>query len=713
MNLNSGQDLVHLGQLDQKLWTALSCPVHGLEIDFKTLELIDVDNDDRIRVPEVLDAVNWLVSLIKNPDDILGDNPSLPLAAINDETEEGRKIIASAKQILVNLGNAGATHISVNESSDLEKIFANTKFNGDSVITEASADEDSLKNLIKNICDCIGSIPDRSGDAGVTADHINEFYTACAEYSLWSKYAEENSAAVLPFGDATAGAFASYTEVKAKIDDYFLRGQLAGFDPTSVDALNLLAAHYESFIAKDLSVCAADIAVLPIAKVEGRKALPLNEGINPCWEQALLKFKKLVLVPMFSNKSTLSSEEWLTVIEKFGPYSNWMLEKKGIHVEMLGLAKVRELLNASEQDKLLALVDLDMAVEQEANAIFMVDKLVRFYRDIFTLLKNFVNFSDFYSPHSKAIFQIGHLYIDQRCCDLCIKVSDMPKHGSMAGSSGICLIYCDCSSKKNNEKMTIVAAFTDGDFDEIVIGRNALFYDRDGGDWDATIIKIIDNPISIRQAFWSPYKKFANFISGQISKIATAKESEVHTVTTSHVEKTGSKIDSGLTGVVKSDAPPAEQPKQPPVSFDIGKFVGIFAALSMALGAIGSIIAVILTSFFKLVWWKMPLALLGIILAISLPSMVLAFMKLRKRNLAPVLDANGWAINARLTINILFGNTLTHLAKLPANSKFSLLEDPFSKKSDPVITVVTIVFILLCILAFLSWYFGWVKHLLH
>ena len=43
VNLESGADLQHLDELDQKLWTALSCPVHGLEIDSKTLELIDMD----------------------------------------------------------------------------------------------------------------------------------------------------------------------------------------------------------------------------------------------------------------------------------------------------------------------------------------------------------------------------------------------------------------------------------------------------------------------------------------------------------------------------------------------------------------------------------------------------------------------------------------------------------------------------------------------
>jgi len=78
----------------------------------------------------------------------------------------------------------------------------------------------------------------------------------------------------------------------------------------------------------------------------------------------------------------------------------------------------------------------------------------------------------------------------------------------------------------------------------------------------------------------------------------------------------------------------------------------------------------------------MPLAVVGVILAISGPSMVIAYVKLRQRNLAPLLDANGWAINARAKINIPFGGSLTHLAKLPPGAERSL-NDPYAEKQVP------------------------------
>ena len=239
--------------------------------------------------------------------------------------------------------------------------------------------------------------------------------------------------------------------------------------------------------------------------------------------------------------------------------------------------------------------------------------------------------------------------------------------------------------------MTIVAAITNGDVDNLMVGRNALFYDRSGLDWDATITKIIDNPISISQAFWSPYRKIIRFIEAQINKFASAKDAQVQNDLTAKIEQAPDKI--------------KDQPNPSPVPFDIGKFVGIFAAIGLALGAIGTALASLVAGFLGLVWWKMPLALLGLIMIISGPSMAIAWLKLRKRNLAPLLDANGWAINAKATVNIPFGNMLTHIANLPKNAKHDFV-DPFAKKDHKLWYVFLILGIVLGVSLVLLWRLG-------
>ena len=303
-----------------------------------------------------------------------------------------------------------------------------------------------------------------------------------------------------------------------------------------------------------------------------------------------------------------------------------------------------------------------------------LEKLLLLCRDYVTLLRNFVSFQDFYAKRAKAllgrgadnespwaIFQAGTLVIDQRACNLCLKVSDMAKHNAQASDSGMFLIYCNCKHHASGQTMQIVAAMTVGDIRNLKVGKNALFYDRQGQDWEAEVVKIIDNPISIGQAFWSPYRKLGEWVSGLITKSAAEKEK---------------KSFADLTAKLQTP-PVAGQPAQP-APFDIAKFAGIFAAIGMAVGYIGAFFTSLATGVKDIAtyaWWALPVAILSLFMVISGPSMILAWMKLRKRNLAPLLNANGWAINADAIVNVLFGNTLTEQAQYPIVK----LKDPHAK----------------------------------
>ena len=442
---------------------------------------------------------------------------------------------------------------------------------------------------------------------------------------------------------------------------------------------------------KDLSSCLDEISNYPLSHIEAGKPLQINASINPAWEKKWNQFKKIAL----ENFEVLTEENWIQIKEKFASYIHWLHQKAGAKVEGLGLNRIREIIESDAQIKLNELVLLDKELEDEASSMIQVDQLLRYRRDLFTVLKNFVTFFDFYTPGTKAIFQAGTLYIDQRSCDLCIKVNDMGRHNEMVSLSGMFLIYCDCVSKSTNEKMTIVAALTNGDIDNLMVGRNAVFYDRKGLDWDATIVKIVDNPISIRQAFFTPYRKLSAFINKQINKMASSQEEKVDAAAASAAESNISNLET---------VSPAAPPKAPePV--DVGKYVGIFAAIALALGAIGTAVASIVSGFMALSWWQMPLAIAGILLLISGPSMVIAYLKLRTRNLAPLLDANGWAINARAVVNIQFGKALTQLAELPPNSKVNL-NDPFTKKKRPFLTIFIGMILLAVIILYLLWKYG-------
>ncbi len=661
--IESGNDILHLDELDRKLWTALSCPLKDLEIDEKTMTMLDTNGDGKIHIEEVVAASKWLTAVINDPELLLTRSSVLPFTAFNTSNEEGLHLLETAKQILENLG-LEKSEISVADVSDSIAIFAKTKFNGDGIITENSADDEPLKALIKTIIDCMGSVTDRSGDPGIDTDKIEAFYTALADFKAWKEAGDADKANVFPYGDDTAAALAACMAVKDKIDDFFMRCKLASFNTDSAAVLDVSSAKIGEISGNNLAASVEEIATYPLAKVNAEHRLPLGNEVNPAWAGAIANLKKLVIDKEFKNAEYITEEQWVSMMAKFGAYNAWMGAKAGAAVEGLGYDAVVKALEENKKEALLELVAQDKALEAKSNAIDQVDKLLHYYRDFYTLLTNFVTFSDFYSPEKKAIFQAGTLYIDERACDLCLKVHDMGAHNTMAAYSNMYILYCDCTCKSKPGTMTIAAVVTDGDVGDIVVGKHAVFYDRDGLGWNATVTKIVDNPISIRQAFWSPYRKMAKSVEDMINKRAAEKDAKV-------MADANSKIDNA--NLPTDASKPAEAPKPP---FDIAKFAGIFAAIGLAIGLVSSFVLG-LCGWLGSRWYNIVILFAIIILLISGPSMIMAWLKLRKRNLAPVLNANGWALNQRILVNTKFGATLTGIAKYPVVKG----KDPFTTKA--------------------------------
>lgn len=664
VQLDSGADLLALKELDQKLWVALGCPTRGLEFDSRTLDLIDSDTDGHVRANEVLAAIDWAGRLLKNADLLIEGADSLVLADIDDSGEEGKQVLASARHILKSLGKPDAAAISLADMADIEKFVAGLEFNGDGVICAGRIADAGLRATVEDIIKCAGSVADLSGAAGVNREIADRFFAEAAAYAAWQAKGE-GDAAILLLGEKTTAAAEAFHAVKDKVSDYFTRCQLAAYDARAAVPLSRSAEDYQRLAAQNLSAQSQDVAGFPLATVEAGKPLPLVSGINPAWQDKLDALRERVVMPLLGNRESLSVQDWAALCAKFAAFDAWQAEKPAGSAEQLGIARLRTILGGGHQAALDGLMAQDKAVEVEVRATRLVEKLLRYNRDLFRLVNNFVSFRNFYTGKDKAIFQVGTLYLDGRSCELCVKVEDVAKHAGLAGMGGFCLAYCDCVRSGGAEKMTIAAAFTAGDSDYLMAGRNGIFYDRKGQDWDASIVRIIDHPISIRQAFWSPYKKLSKMISEQLQKMAASKASSVD----SQLVKAA--VDSGKVA--------AEAPAAPKPPFDVGKFAGIFAAIGLAIGAIGGILASIVSGVLGLKFWQIPLALIGLMLLVSGPSMVLAWFKLKRRNLAPILDANGWAINARARINIPFGTSLTGMAELPEGANRSLV-DPFAEK---------------------------------
>ena len=668
VQIDNGADLLALKGLDQKLWVALSCPTRGIEFDTKTLDLIDHDADAHVHANEVLAAIAWAGGLLRNSDLLVEGSDRVALADIDDSSEEGQRVLASAQYILKTLGKPDATEISLADMADIEKFVAGLEFNGDGVVPASQIKDAGLRRTIDDIMKCRGSVMDVSGNAGLNQEINDAFFAEVAIFSDWGVKGDAD-ADIQFLGDKTQAAADAFHAVKEKVDDYFTRCQMAAYDVRAAVPLSRSTEDYEGIAAQTLSAKNTDIASFPLATVEPDKPLPLISGLNPAWQKQIDALRERTIVPVFGDKEKLLASEWATLCTKFDAFEKWQSAKPACCAEQLGKERLREISRSKHKEAIDDLINRDKAVESEVNAIRSVEKLLRYKRDLFNLVNNFVSFRSFYTGRDKALFQVGTLYLDGRSCELCVRVDDIGKHAEFANTSGLYLAYCDCVRKGGTEKMSIAAAFTAGDSDFLMVGRNGIFYDRKGQDWDATIVRILDHSISIRQAFWSPYKKLSKFIGDQLQKMAASKAAASD-------EKLLAAAAVPTPPVTPGALPPPPTPKPP---FDVGKFAGIFAAIGLALGAIGGILASLVSGILGLQFWQIPLAIIGLMLLISGPAMIVAWFKLKKRNLGPVLDANGWAINARARINIPFGTSLTKLARLPEGSRRSLA-DPYAEK---------------------------------
>jgi hypothetical protein len=657
--IRDGEDLARLRELDLKLWMALAVPVEGIDFDRRTAELIDSDGDGRIRPKELLEAVDWLCAALGDASIALKPGDSVPIALIADA-----ELAASARLLLSSLGKAGAGEVSFADVADRARAFAGTSLNGDGVVPPSAAEDQETRRAMEDIAAAAGTVTDRSGLPGLDRGRLDAFFEEAGRFAAWGRRLGSEPG-LAPLGpEATAAAAAATAAVASKIDDYFSRCRLASFDPRSAAPLNRGEDDYRAIASAELSSGSAEIAAFPLAMAAAGKDLPLDAAsLNPAWAEAMAAFAEHAAVPLLGGARLLLSErDWRAVRARLAPYEAWAAERPDLPVEALGKARVEELLAGGARSRIADLIERDAALAPESGRIESVERLVRYRRDLFKLISNFVNFSDFYGRRG-AVFQSGTLYLDARACSLCVDVADEQRHAALASLSGMYLAYCDLS-RPGGARRRIVAAVTDGDSDNLRAGRNGVFIDRQGLDWDATVTRIVANPISVREAFWLPYKKLARMIEEQVAKRAQAGEA-ASDARLSDAAKTISTADRQAAGA-KAEAAPRK--------IDLGSI----ALIGTAIGGVSALVASFFQALFGLGFW-LPLGVVGVLLLISGPSMILASLKLRRRNLGPLLDANGWAVNTQARVNIPFGATLTQLAALPPGTARSLV-DPFAEK---------------------------------
>ncbi|RTD98080.1 hypothetical protein EJO68_01475 [Variovorax atrisoli] len=666
----SGADIAHIAELDQKLWVALACPTRGIDFDPRTLDLIDTDGDGRVRPPEVIAACRWACERLRSPDALLAGGGTLSLDDLDDKGAAGADLAKEGRRILDLLGKNDSNTLTLADISNRSEWLAAMRFNGDGVVTPDTASDDALRATIEEAMRTHGSTPDRHDrKPGLDRARAEAFMADAKAMRDWYARAEGSDEALLPLGDRTLAATEALRAVAAKIDDFFARCRVAAYDVQAVVALNPSPQAYDALSGHTLDVGAQPIAELPLAPVTPSRSLPLRgTSLNPAWAEAMTVFARDAVAPLLGERDTLEEEQWQQLRRRLAPCEAWIASRPANALAGLPRERIDALL--ATRDALLALIAEDEAAEQHNRLLVDLEKLLRLQRDLLVLLHNFVSFKAFYQREG-AIFQAGTLYLDGRSCELTVQVQDTARHAALAGLAKTCLAYCDCT--RQGQKMSIVAAFTAGDVDFLFVGRNGVFYDRQGRDWDATITKLIENPTSVGQAFFAPYKKFVRMIEEQVAKRAAASEAGSQNALQSLAGRVAT---ADQAAGANAAAKPAAKPGVPSAGSRID--VGTVAAIGVALGSISAVLVGIFGKFIDLGQW-IPVALAGIVIAISGPSMLIAWLKLRQRSLGPILDASGWAINGRMKVSVRLGGMLSQTARVPPGAK-RIAPDPYRER---------------------------------
>lgn len=710
--LETAADLRHLRKLDQTLWVASSCPTRGLDLEPESLDFVDTDKDGRIRPPEILAAIDWVLEVLRDTSTLPEVLDFLKLEQINPESEVGAQILQTIERIHSNLGLTDASVITLGQTLDRSGIFAAVKSNGDGVIPASAAESPEVAQLIQDILLTIGGTTDQSGETGVTADSLEQFFTALDSYLRWwvqghpsdahllpteppsevpepalqdgdasvghleaamqqeaaarDKLAPRQEVAVEPspapelapdiftLGEATSGALAAVTLIRERIEAFFKQAEVAAFDARAVGYLNVNDGDLASLPGRGREEVDAMLDRVPLARVGPHSPLPLREGVNPAFAQALATLNRDAVAPVFGEeKESLTQAEWRTLLARLAPYEAWLAAKAGSAVEVLGIPRIAELLKHPEhRDALVALITVDFALAAEIAAISEVEKLLRLHRDLFRLLRNYVSLPEFYAADKRAIFQMGALLIDGCLLKLCIEVDDLKQHSTIASQSGIYLVYCTAKRANDPRTLTLCAAVTNRDAGRINIGKNAVFYDRFGNDWDARVVQVAINPISLRESIWAPFKKIGEIVSSQMEKINAARQQAFE----KNVTESMTKLERGTHA-----APPAT----PAGSNNMG---AMLAGGGVAIAALSSSLAYVARTLQNINDLFILYTIAIVLLLLILPSLVIGFIRLRKRDIGMILEACGWAINGRMRINLGLARELTHIGKLPPGS---------------------------------------------
>ena len=689
--IQNADDLRLLLELDEAHWALNSISVTSMRCDEQFLAFLDDDLNRQIRTGEVKRAILWFLGLLRDFRGFEAGSDTLLLDAIDDSTPEGARLLDAARLVLTNLGEESADRITLAQIRNDKEIIACARRNGDGIIPPGAADTPEAAELIRSAMNAFGGVRDVCGDDGIDSDILDRFVAAATACVEWADAPGKSPETLLPFGDDTAAAYEKFAQAATDIDNYFLACEALDFNEDSpqrfgkventVDLLNHQAV-------RDFFGSA------PVAEPRSDGQLDFTANLNPLRRDALLDFAANPRLKEFLENGRLSKQTWQRLRKIFAPYAAWLAARPEDHSGGADVETLRRLTEPERVAQLREMIANDLAVAPRIGACEQLHKLILFQNCLKEFLNNFVNLSLLFNPDQPSWLQAGKLVMDGMCLTLCSAVQNLAEHKSIVQRSNICVIYLDATTGTPDavRTMKLAVAVTSRNINNFFVGKHGIFFSPDGSLWDAKIIDLVQQPVSISEALRMPFYKFGEFVANQADRFFSTKSQEAQ----KQLETNFTAAATAATTPAAQQAAAAPKPQTPAVSGSMMLMGG-----GIGIAALGSSIAFIVKQLANVSVWNVIAVLVGIVLIFGGPVVVVSLVKLYRRNLSRFLEANGVAVNRPMRLSRRMGTIFTFVPKIP-KSNF-LKRDLVNYFSHPVSNwplriVLIVIFAALCVL---------------
>ncbi len=246
---------------------------------------------------------------------------------------------------------------------------------------------------------------------------------------------------------------------------------------------------------------------------------------------------------------------------------------------------------------------------------------------------------------------MGTIVVDGRRLEFCARVENRAAHKAVASESLIFLVYAQVLEKDSAAPaFEVVAPVTSGERGRLRAGKRGLFIDVQGKEWDAVIVEVVENPISIKEAMLLPFRRAQKMIADRVESML-AKQQAAH--------------EAALVSTAAAGAPaaPAAEKK------DSAGMQNLLIGGSIAFAAIGSALAYVVSAVTSIAPLKLLGGIAGLAAGLAGLSALLAWLKLRRRDMGMLFEASGWAINPRMKITRRLGIIFTRTPDFPPGTR--------------------------------------------